>query len=219
MAENINIVLYINNNMWFKFDLLCFIGVEIGRLPTEQHEVSGTLHVTDSRTLFFADFNYDGGGPGIPWTSDYLAYLHSSRNNKTYGGLVHLLTKLIRCIKNWTNSSQNISMWGYSSSDKRIKAFHKNFSLIWLSSGLASSQATPTPKNKGPVTRNTTLFVRHLQQNVSVLHIIQICIIPEGYQLNGWISLDKGFAECITQLTSTTYLYVLACLVDMRREN
>ena len=41
------------------------IGVEIGRLPTEQHQVSGTLHVTDSRTLFIEDFNYDGGGPGI----------------------------------------------------------------------------------------------------------------------------------------------------------
>jgi len=41
------------------------IGVEIGRLPTEQHQVSGTLHVTDSRTLFIADFNYDGLGPGI----------------------------------------------------------------------------------------------------------------------------------------------------------
>ena len=39
-------------------------GDEIGQLPTEQHDVSGTLHVTDSRTLSFEGFNYDGLGPG-----------------------------------------------------------------------------------------------------------------------------------------------------------
>ena len=41
-----------------------FVGIEIGQLPTEQHGVSGTLYVTDSRTLSFEDFNYDGLGPG-----------------------------------------------------------------------------------------------------------------------------------------------------------
>ena len=39
-------------------------GVLIGRLPTEQHQVSGNFYVVDSKTLFFEDFNYDGGGPG-----------------------------------------------------------------------------------------------------------------------------------------------------------
>ena len=40
------------------------IGVEIGTLPNEQHQISGTLHVLDSNTLYIEDFNYDGGGPG-----------------------------------------------------------------------------------------------------------------------------------------------------------
>ena len=39
-------------------------GDEIGQLLTEQHDVSGTLHVTDTRTLSFEGFNYDGLGPG-----------------------------------------------------------------------------------------------------------------------------------------------------------
>ena len=43
--------------------MLC-VGTEIGQLPTEQHGVSGTLYVTDSRTLSFEGFNYDGLGPG-----------------------------------------------------------------------------------------------------------------------------------------------------------
>ena len=43
--------------------MLC-VGIEIGQLPTEQHGVSGTLYVTDSRTLSFEGFNYDGLGPG-----------------------------------------------------------------------------------------------------------------------------------------------------------
>ena len=41
-----------------------FIGVEIGTLPTEQHAVTGILHVLDSNTLYIEDFTYDGGGPG-----------------------------------------------------------------------------------------------------------------------------------------------------------
>ena len=40
------------------------IGVEIGTLPNEQHDISGTLHVLDSTTLYIEDFNYDGNGPG-----------------------------------------------------------------------------------------------------------------------------------------------------------
>ena len=41
-----------------------YSGVLIGTLPTEQHQVSGKFYVVDSKTLFFEDFNYDGGGPG-----------------------------------------------------------------------------------------------------------------------------------------------------------
>ena len=43
--------------------LVC-AGVEIGELPNEQHEISGTFHVLDSKTIYIEDFNYDGGGPG-----------------------------------------------------------------------------------------------------------------------------------------------------------
>ena len=39
-------------------------GALIGTLPTEQHQVSGKFYVVDSKTLFFEDFDYDGGGPG-----------------------------------------------------------------------------------------------------------------------------------------------------------
>ena len=44
--------------------LFMIIGVEIGTLPNEQHQISGTLQVLDSNTLYIEDFNYDGGGPG-----------------------------------------------------------------------------------------------------------------------------------------------------------
>ena len=40
------------------------VSVLIGSLPTEQHRVSGKFHIIGTKTLFFEDFNYDGGGPG-----------------------------------------------------------------------------------------------------------------------------------------------------------
>ena len=55
------------NKLYEETSLICYamcIGTEIGQLPTEQHGVSGTLYVTDSRTLSFEGFNYDGLGPG-----------------------------------------------------------------------------------------------------------------------------------------------------------
>ena len=42
-----------------------YTGGLIGTLPTEQHQVSGEFYIVDSRTLFFDNFNYDGGGPGL----------------------------------------------------------------------------------------------------------------------------------------------------------
>lgn len=46
-------------------DLIIYhTGALIGTLPTLQHRVSGQFHIIDSKTLFFEDFNYDGGGPG-----------------------------------------------------------------------------------------------------------------------------------------------------------
>ena len=44
--------------------VLFFVGVEIGELPNEQHQISGTFHILDSKTIYIEDFNYDGGGPG-----------------------------------------------------------------------------------------------------------------------------------------------------------
>ena len=38
-----------------------YAGVLIGRLPTEQHQVSGNFYIVDLKTLFFEDFNYDQG--------------------------------------------------------------------------------------------------------------------------------------------------------------
>lgn len=46
------------------------VGVEIGELPTEQHGITGTFHVLDSKTIFIEDFNYDGMAPGIKIRSD-----------------------------------------------------------------------------------------------------------------------------------------------------
>lgn len=36
---------------------------EVGDFTTLEHEVSGTLHILDSKTIFLQKFNYDGEGP------------------------------------------------------------------------------------------------------------------------------------------------------------
>ena len=61
---SIHMIIYLIAQTAFLIRACITVGDEIGQLPTEQHEVSGTLHVTDSRTLSFEGFNYDGLGPG-----------------------------------------------------------------------------------------------------------------------------------------------------------
>ena len=39
-----------------------YTGVEVGEIRTLQHDVSGTLHVINSTTLFIDNFNFDGVG-------------------------------------------------------------------------------------------------------------------------------------------------------------
>jgi len=39
--------------------------VEVGSLPTLQHEVSGTLYLVGTKSLRIKDFHYDGLGPGM----------------------------------------------------------------------------------------------------------------------------------------------------------
>lgn len=44
---------------------MCVIlGVAIGELPNEQHDVSGVFQILSSKKIFIKQFNYDGGGPG-----------------------------------------------------------------------------------------------------------------------------------------------------------
>ena len=64
MEEDANIYMYLITQTTFLIQACICVGIEVGQLPNEQHGVSGTLYVTDSRTLSFEDFNYDGLGPG-----------------------------------------------------------------------------------------------------------------------------------------------------------
>ena len=58
------VYMYLIAQTTFLIQACISVGVEIGQLPNEQHGVSGTLYVTDARTLSFEGFNYDGLGPG-----------------------------------------------------------------------------------------------------------------------------------------------------------
>lgn len=49
---------------------LIIIDVEVGRLPTLAHGVSGTLVFTSPTQLRIDNFNYDGQGPGSEQASD-----------------------------------------------------------------------------------------------------------------------------------------------------
>ena len=66
--------------------MIIHVGVEIGTLPNEQHQISGTLHVLDSTTLYIEDFNYDGGGPGEgDIIRFYKTIVHDIMSNSRFG--------------------------------------------------------------------------------------------------------------------------------------